>query len=80
MKVWQCGIFVKLDMKLTEKKEVIEYANDTSYGLAAAVFTSNITRALKISNSVQAGSVFVRMHCSHLFCLTCLSGELLQLA
>jgi len=49
-------------IKFKTDEEVIQYANDTSYGLAAAVFTSNITRALKISNSVQAGSVFVNCH------------------
>ena len=44
--------------------EVIELANDTSYGLAAAVFSQNINRALNIGHKLEAGSVFVRCACS----------------
>lgn len=38
--------------------EAIKRANDTSYGLAAAVFTKDIDKALTIANAVQAGTVW----------------------
>ena len=38
--------------------EVIERANKTTYGLAAAVFTKDIDKALMIANSIQAGTVW----------------------
>ena len=36
--------------------EVIDRANNTSYGLAAAVFTQDINKALKFSQGIQAGT------------------------
>jgi len=40
-------------------EEVIEKANDTAYGLAAAVWTQDIQKAFKYVNAVQAGTVWV---------------------
>ena len=53
--------------KFKDMNEVIERANKTSYGLAAAVFTKDINKALTIANSLQAGTVWcvlsdVRIH------------------
>jgi aldehyde dehydrogenase (NAD+) len=42
--------------------EVITRANRTEYGLAAAVWTRNIQKALSISNSVRAGTVWVNCY------------------
>ncbi len=42
--------------------EVVERANRTSYGLAAAVWTRDIQKALAISNSVRAGTVWVNCY------------------
>jgi aldehyde dehydrogenase (NAD+) len=39
--------------------EVTEWANDTTYGLAAYVVTDNISRAIRMANNLEAGSVFV---------------------
>ncbi len=39
--------------------EAIQVANDTEYGLAASVFTSNITRAMRAAQSIKAGTVTV---------------------
>ena len=44
--------------KFKDMNEVIERANKTSYGLAAAVFTKDINKALTIANSLQAGTVW----------------------
>ena len=40
--------------------DAIEQANDTTYGLGAAVFTQNIARAIRVSNAMEAGTVWVR--------------------
>ncbi|KAL9092441.1 MAG: hypothetical protein Q9159_000788 [Coniocarpon cinnabarinum] len=39
--------------------EVIASANDTSYGLAAAVFTENITKGHRVAAKLQAGMVWI---------------------
>jgi aldehyde dehydrogenase (NAD+) len=45
--------------QLNQVPEAIELANNTQYGLASAVFSTNINRALHIAHSVEAGTVFV---------------------
>ncbi|HKE26766.1 MAG TPA: aldehyde dehydrogenase family protein [Bryobacteraceae bacterium] len=42
--------------------EVVERANRTNYGLAAAVWTRDIQKALAISNTVRAGTVWVNCY------------------
>lgn len=39
-------------------KEVIERANNTDYGLAAAVFTKDLEKAMHIVQGVRAGTVW----------------------
>ena len=39
--------------------EVIRRANDTDFGLAGAVFSSDVTRANRIANSIDAGFVWI---------------------
>ncbi|XP_078482782.1 aldehyde dehydrogenase, mitochondrial [Ciona intestinalis] len=46
-------------MKFKTMEEVIERANNTVYGLAAAVFTKDLNTAITVSNSVRAGTVWV---------------------
>jgi len=43
-------------------EEVIARANQTRYGLAAAVWTRDIKRALAVSNGVRAGTVWVNCY------------------
>lgn len=38
---------------------MIELANDTTYGLAAHVFSENSSRAIRVAHAIEAGSVFV---------------------
>lgn len=45
-------------LKFKDISEVIDRANKTSYGLAAAVYTRDIDKALTIANSVRAGTVW----------------------
>lgn len=46
-------------MKFDTFEEVVERANNTYYGLAAGCFTNDITKALRFSAAVQAGTVWV---------------------
>lgn len=45
--------------KFTDEKEVIARANDTKYGLAAAIWTTNQGRATRVSHQLEAGVVMV---------------------
>lgn len=45
--------------KFSTEAEAIAKANDTSYGLAAAVFTQRVARAHKVARKIQAGMVFI---------------------
>jgi len=46
-------------LKFKDFDEVLNRANDTNYGLGAAVFTNDINKALMFAHGVQAGSVWV---------------------
>ncbi|KAJ7986137.1 hypothetical protein DPEC_G00347670 [Dallia pectoralis] len=50
---------VQLILKFKTIDEVIERANNTEYGLVAAVFTSDITKAMTVSTAMQAGTVWI---------------------
>ncbi|KXS16051.1 aldehyde dehydrogenase [Gonapodya prolifera JEL478] len=39
--------------------EVLERANNTTYGLAAGVFTKDLNRAIRVSSALEAGTVWV---------------------
>ena len=49
-------------LKFRDMDEIIERANNTMYGLAAAVWTRDVQKAHKISNSVRAGTVWVNCY------------------
>ena len=64
MKIAQEEIFgpVMSIIKFKDLDEVIERANRTIYGLAAAVWTRDITKAHAIANNVRAGTVWVNCY------------------
>jgi len=64
MKIAQEEIFgpVMSIIKFKDLDEVIERANTTMYGLAAAVWTRDISKAHAISNNVRAGTVWVNCY------------------
>ncbi|KLJ09997.1 aldehyde dehydrogenase (NAD+) [Blastomyces silverae] len=45
--------------KFKSEEEAIQIANNTSYGLAAAVHTTNLNTAIRVSNELKAGTVWV---------------------
>lgn len=49
-------------LKFKTVEEVIERANDTRYGLAAAVFTNDINKANYVSQSLRAGTVWINCY------------------
>lgn len=49
-------------IKFKDIDEVIQRANDTLYGLAAGVWTQDITKAHKVAHSVRAGTVWINTY------------------
>ncbi|KAF1841656.1 aldehyde dehydrogenase-like protein [Cucurbitaria berberidis CBS 394.84] len=52
------GPFVVISSFKTEE-EAVRRANDTTYGLGAAVFTENITKAHRVARDIEAGMVWI---------------------
>jgi acyl-CoA reductase-like NAD-dependent aldehyde dehydrogenase len=48
-----------------DEEDLIAKANDTMYGLAAGVWTSDVKRAHRVAHALQAGTVYV--NCYHMF-------------
>ncbi|MDF4745963.1 aldehyde dehydrogenase family protein, partial [Vibrio parahaemolyticus] len=46
-------------LKFRDESEVIARANGTDYGLAAGVFTQNLSRAHRVIHQIQAGICWV---------------------
>ncbi|KAI7881443.1 aldehyde dehydrogenase [Lichtheimia hyalospora FSU 10163] len=61
MRICQEEIFgpVVVIIKFKTIDEAIEIANDSDYGLAGGVYTTNLDTALKVSNEIKAGTVWV---------------------
>ena len=50
---------VAVVIEFKDEKEALAQANDTQYGLAAAVFTKDITRGVDFANKLQAGTMWI---------------------
>jgi betaine-aldehyde dehydrogenase/aminobutyraldehyde dehydrogenase len=48
--------------KFGDNDDLVELANDVDYGLAASIFTSDVSRALRISRDIQFGTVWINDH------------------
>lgn len=46
----------------SDEDDVIRRANATAYGLAAGVFTKDISRALRMSDRLEGGTVFINTY------------------
>ena len=64
MKIMQEEIFgpVCSIAKFETEEEIIKTGNNTTYGLAAAVHTSNLNTAIRVSNQLRAGTVWVNQY------------------
>jgi len=64
MKIVQEEIFgpVVSIIRFKDEEEAVCMANDTSYGLAANIWTRDIKRAHRVAHRVQAGSVWINCH------------------
>jgi aldehyde dehydrogenase (NAD+) len=50
---------VLVTIPFDDEEEAIAIANDSEFGLIAGVFTNDISRALRVSDAIEAGQVFV---------------------
>lgn len=50
---------VLVAIRFRDEDDAVRIANDTSYGLAAGVWTSNLGRSLRLAHQIQSGQVFV---------------------
>jgi len=64
MKIMQEEIFgpVCSIAKFDTEAEIIKVANNSTYGLASAVHTSNINTAIRVANNLRAGTVWVNQY------------------
>jgi aldehyde dehydrogenase (NAD+) len=49
-------------LKFKNIDEVIERANNSNYGLGAGIVTKNVENAIKLSNGIRAGTVYVNCY------------------
>jgi len=64
MKIVKEEIFgpVVVVSKFHDEDDILAQANDTFYGLAAAVFSRDISRAILVANRLQAGTVWINCY------------------
>ena len=49
-------------LRFADEEEAIAIANDVNYGLAAGVWTESLRRAIKVSERLEAGTVWVNTY------------------
>lgn len=49
-------------IRFDEDEEAIAIANDIAFGLAAGIWTQSINRAIKVSNAIRAGTIWVNTY------------------
>ena len=46
-------------IKAKDEDDAIKIANDSSFGLGASLWTSNISKAKELASKIESGSVFI---------------------
>ncbi|KAL2801077.1 hypothetical protein BJX66DRAFT_346033 [Aspergillus keveii] len=61
MKIMQEEIFgpVCAVQRFSTEEEVVRMGNDSIYGLAAGIHTTNVSRAIRVANALHAGTVWI---------------------
>jgi len=49
-------------LRFEGEDEAVRFANDTKYGLAAGVFTTNASRSIRVSEKINAGCVWINTY------------------
>jgi acyl-CoA reductase-like NAD-dependent aldehyde dehydrogenase len=49
-------------IKFYDEDKVIEMANDTTFGLCASVWTTNVPKGIKFADAIVAGTVWINDH------------------
>jgi phenylacetaldehyde dehydrogenase len=64
MEIWREEVFgpVTVVASFRSEEEGIELANDTPYGLAATIWTENLSRAHRVARQLDAGVVWINDH------------------
>ncbi|EFP89168.2 aldehyde dehydrogenase (NAD+) [Puccinia graminis f. sp. tritici CRL 75-36-700-3] len=64
MKICKEEIFgpVVVVMKFKDEEDAIRQANDTVYGLVSAIHSTDITKALRVSKRIKAGTVWINCY------------------
>ena len=70
MKIAREEIFgpVASAIKFKDEDDAVFQGNDTTYGLAAAVWTKDINRALKVARKLKAGTVWINTYGGSIRC------------
>lgn len=55
-------ILVVVVDRFSTEEQLVHLANDSPYGLAAAVFSRDVTNALNVANKLDVGTVWVNTH------------------
>ncbi|EIW79883.1 aldehyde dehydrogenase [Coniophora puteana RWD-64-598 SS2] len=55
---------VAVVLKFKDQADAIRQGNDTEYGLSAAIFSENITKAIETAHQMQAGMTFINCNVS----------------
>lgn len=51
-------------LRARDEDDAIRLANDTPFGLGAAIYTANVERGWQLAKQIEAGSVFINRHTS----------------
>ncbi len=64
MKIWEEEIFgpVIVFTKAEDLDQMVELANDTQYGLAASIWTTNLKLGHILASKIEAGTVWLNLH------------------